>query len=92
VTLSDNQPPAYSIIPWERAAQNCASYGGFVAMTGGPHGRCLPKHEHPDLQISVCLDLAQCRLRASDREVAAQHQFAPTAECRPVYGSDHWDR
>jgi AraC family transcriptional regulator len=53
VTLSDNQPPAYSIISWERAAQNCASYGGFVAMTGGPHGRSLPEHEHPDLQISV---------------------------------------
>jgi AraC family transcriptional regulator len=67
VTLNDNERPD-SMIPWERATENCASYGGFVAMTGGPQGRSLPEHEHPDLQTSVHFD------RATDVHLIASGQ------------------
>jgi AraC-like DNA-binding protein len=40
-------------LPWERTSNNSASYGGFVAMIGGPQGRHLAEHEHSDLQLSV---------------------------------------
>jgi hypothetical protein len=45
VTISDGELPTDSTVPWERAPHNCARYGGFVAMTGGPDARCLPWHQ-----------------------------------------------
>jgi AraC family transcriptional regulator len=68
VTISDGELPADSTVPWERAPHNCAGYGGFVAMTGGPDARCLPEHEHPDLQISVHFN------RAPDVQLIASAQ------------------